>query len=297
MSDRQANNDVMTRIRNQYDSMSKSQQRVAAFLLTHGIDVIYLSAARIAELVDVNRSTVVRTAQSLGYDGFPDLQADLRTQLQGRLTSQQRLRTTARLLLEDLQQENNGDAQVLHTMIRSETQNLSLLSQSVSDEEFEQAVEMLDSARRLYILGLRNSLPLALNLGLLIQYVKETIVLQPGNLPIADQLKDMGPEDVLFTITYSRYARETLMAMDYAQSVGCRVLTMTDTTLSPGAKRADLALVVPFRLWLYGNSLVSYAILNALFGAMLLRHTQAAQQRLEHLDKIYEGFQIYQSHD
>lgn len=297
MSDRQANNDVMTRIRNQYDSMSKSQQRVAAFLLTHGIDVIYLSAARIAELVDVNRSTVVRTAQSLGYDGFPDLQADLRTHLQGRLTSQQRLRTTARLLLEDLQQENNGDAQVLHTMIRSETQNLSLLSQSVSDEEFEQAVEMLDSARQLYILGLRNSLPLALNLGLLIQYVKETIVLQPGNVPIADQLKDMGPEDVLFTITYSRYARETLMAMDYAQSVGCRVLTMTDTTLSPGAKRADLALVVPFRLWLYGNSLVSYAILNALFGAMLLRHTQDAQQRLEHLDKIYEGFQIYQSHD
>ena len=96
MSDNQTNTDVMTQIRIQYDSMSKSQQRVAAFLLTHGIDVVYLSAARIAELVDVNRSTVVRTAQSLGYEGFPDLQSDLQRQLLGRLTSQQRMQTIAR---------------------------------------------------------------------------------------------------------------------------------------------------------------------------------------------------------
>ena len=297
MSDPQTDNDVMTRIRTQHDSMSKSQQRVATFLLTYGIDIVHLSAARIAELVDVNRSTVVRTAQSLGYEGFPDLQADLRRQLLGRITSQQRMQTSARQLLDDLKEDNNGDAQVLHTMIRSEIQNLSLLSQTVSNKEFEHAVEMLDSARTLYVLALKNSLPLALNFGLLIQHVKETVVLQSGNVPIADQLKDMGADDLLFTITYSRYARETLMTMDYAKSIGCKVLTMTDTTLSSAAKRADLALIVPFRLWLYGNSLGSYAILNALFGALLLRHTEDAEQRLEHLDKIYQHFQIYESHD
>lgn len=289
--------DVLTHIRTQYDSMSKSQQRVAEFLLTHGLDVVHLSAARIAELVNVNRSTVVRTAQSLGYEGFPDLQADLQDQLLGRLTSQQRLQTGARQLMVEIEQQNNGTAQVLHTMLRSEISTLSAVVHNISDSEFIQAADMIDAAEKVYILGLRNSLPLALNFGMLLRYVKTSSVLEPNTRTIPDQLEALQPEDLLFTITYSRYARETLTAMEYAQSIGSKVITMTDSTLSPGAKRADLALIVPFRLWLYGNSLASYAVLNALFGALLVRHTDEAQNKLDHLDRLYEKFQIYENKD
>ncbi|QPC83319.1 MurR/RpiR family transcriptional regulator [Phototrophicus methaneseepsis] len=289
--------DVLTHIRTQYDSMSKSQQRVAEFLLTHGLDVVHLSAARIAELVNVNRSTVVRTAQSLGYEGFPDLQADLQDQLLGRLTSQQRLQTGARQLMVEIEQQNNGTAQVLHTMLRSEISTLSAVVHNISDSEFIQAADMIDAAEKVYILGLRNSLPLALNFGMLLRYVKTSSVLEPNTRTIPDQLEALQPEDLLFTITYSRYARETLTAMEYAQSIGSKVITMTDSTLSPGAKRADLALIVPFRLWLYGNSLASYAVLNALFGALLVRHTDEAQNKLDHLDRLYEKFQVYENKD
>jgi DNA-binding MurR/RpiR family transcriptional regulator len=297
MNEHSGVSDVMTHIRTQYDSMSKSQQRVAEFLLTHGIDVVHLSAARIAELVNVNRSTVVRTAQSLGYEGFPDLQADLQQQLLGRLTTNQRLQTGARQLLVELEQEENGAAQVLHTMLRSEINNLGAVVQNVSDMEFEQALDLIDAAEHVYVLGLRNSLPLALNFGMLLRYVKRSTVLEPHSRTIADQLENLGPGDLLFTIAYRRYVRETLTAMEYAQSIGAKVITMTDSTLSPGAKRADLALVVPFRLWLYGNSLASYAVLNALFGSLLLRHTDQAQERLEHLDRIYDQFHTFDSPD
>jgi DNA-binding MurR/RpiR family transcriptional regulator len=57
--------DVLTRIRANYDDMSKSQQRVGEFFLTRGLEAVYLSAARIAELLDVSHSTVVRTAQAI----------------------------------------------------------------------------------------------------------------------------------------------------------------------------------------------------------------------------------------
>src|SRR5262245_13301804 len=98
----QASGDIETRMRMAYDSLSKSQRKVTEFLLTHGIDVVYLSAARIAKLVQVNRSTVVRTAQALGYEGFPDMQAALQAHFLSRLSSVERFQYGSRQLIEGM---------------------------------------------------------------------------------------------------------------------------------------------------------------------------------------------------
>jgi DNA-binding MurR/RpiR family transcriptional regulator len=77
---------VMKRVREHYDDLGKSQQKVAEFFITSE-EALYLSAARIAEILDVSHSTVVRTAQGIGFEGFPDLQAALQEQVFGRSTS------------------------------------------------------------------------------------------------------------------------------------------------------------------------------------------------------------------
>ena len=73
--------DAIAVIRARHNSLSTSQQKVAKFLLEHGLDAMHYTVTQIADSVDVNPSTVVRTAQSLGYKGFPELQNALRKQL------------------------------------------------------------------------------------------------------------------------------------------------------------------------------------------------------------------------
>ncbi|MBZ0277466.1 MAG: hypothetical protein K8I60_15075, partial [Anaerolineae bacterium] len=88
------------------------------------------------------------------------------------------------------------------------------------------------------------------------------------------------------------YTRETLTTMEYARKSGAEVIALTDTPVSPAAQRANLSLIVPYRLWLYGNSVAVFALLNALMGALFVRNPQAAEKRLEHLEFLYETFQI-----
>ncbi len=284
--------DVTTHIRTAYDSMSKSQQKVAEFLLTHGVGVVYLSAARIAEMTGVNASTVVRTAQALGFEGFAELQATLQDQLLRHTSPADRFQISSKQLTEAMAE---GGESVLHNMVQTEIRNLESLLEQLPVADFDQAVESINAARRIYIIGMRNSLPLALNFAVLLRYIRPDVrVLEPGRQTLADQLEELGENDVLFSIAYGRYVRDTLRCMDYARTVSAKVIALTDSTLSPAAKRADLALIVPFRLWSFGNSLASFAVLNAIFGALFLRHAGTAQERLKHLDRIYEAMDVFE---
>ena len=147
----------------------------------------------------------------------------------------------------------------------------------------------------LHVYPNREQLPLALNFAALLHYVRPDVrVLGVGRQTLADQLEELGENDVLISIAYGRYVRDTLRCMDYGRTVRAQVIALTDSTLSPAAKRADLALIVPFRLWSFGNSLASFGILNAIFGALFLRHADAAQERLRHLDRIYETLDVFE---
>ncbi len=288
--------DIETRMRTAYASLSKSQQKVTEFLLTHGIDVVYLSAARIAKLVQVNRSTVVRTAQALGYDGFPSMQAALQSHFLSRLSSVERFQYGSRQLIEEMREEGEkpGDA-LLQRVTRTEIEHIESLMQQLSAENFEQIVEMLAQARRIYIIGLRASMPLALHLLIPLRLIRPNCYLLSYNAPngITDGLEELSNQDLLFAITYSRYARDTLNTMEYARSQGAKVVALTDSPLSPAATRADRVLVVPFRIWLYSNAAAPYVLLNALFSALFLRLGERVPERLENLERLYQQLEIF----
>jgi DNA-binding MurR/RpiR family transcriptional regulator len=292
-------NDIETRMRTAYQSLSKSQQKVTEFLLTHGIDVVYLSAARIARLVQVNRSTVVRTAQALGYDGFPDMQAALQAHFLARLSAVERFQYGSRQVIEEMHDEapEGEPNSILHRVIRTEIEHIENLLQQVSLENFEQVVDMLAAARRIYIVGLRSSTALALHLGVPLRLIRSNtyVVTYDAANGLSLPLEELGDQDVVFAITYSRYSRDTLNTMEYARSVGAKVIALTDSPLSPAATQADRVFVIPFRLWLYGNAAAPYVLLNALFTAMFLRFGDHVPQRLENLERIYSHLHIFEA--
>ncbi len=288
--------DAIAVIRAQHDSLSSSQQKVAKFLLEHGLDVMYSTVTQIAEAVDVNPSTVVRTAQSLGYRGFPELQNALRKQLMRQAQLSQRLQIGSQQLIDNLRkgQMESGETSILQTVLREEIDNLLSLTQHVPVDVFEKAVELLDNARQVVIVGLGTSFAPALNFGNILRYVRpNTLVLKPGIDPLPSQLESMTGDDLLFAICFARYSRETLITMEYAQKIGAGVIALTDSLVSPAAQRADLSLIVPYRLWLYGNSVAVFALLNSLTGALFVSDPKSAEQRLEHLEFLFETFQIF----
>jgi len=71
--------------------LSPTERRVASFLAEHPEEVAFISAAEIAAQVGTSDATVVRTVQSLGYAGLPELKRELVNALKTRATPALRL--------------------------------------------------------------------------------------------------------------------------------------------------------------------------------------------------------------
>jgi DNA-binding MurR/RpiR family transcriptional regulator len=290
--------DVLTRIRANYDSMSKSQQRVAEFLLTRGLEAVYLPAARIATLLEVSHSTVVRTAQAIGFDGFPDLQSALQEQYLGRMNSTSVALLRSRTLVGELSGQSEDSAAVLQRVMLTDARNIESLIPQIPLSDFQRATDLLIGAPSLYIIGLRASSPLALNFQIGMHQIRPNCtLLRPDFGDLVDQLVPMREGDLLFSICFGRYMRDTLKCMDHARKVGATVITVTDTPLSPAAKRADLAFVVRYGVWFYGASAALFSLLNALMTAVLLRQGAEAQERLNQVDGLIDEFAIFEPTD
>ena len=298
MTEQQPQEDIIRWIRQQYDSLSPSQRQVAQFLLEGGIDVIHYTITEIADAVGLNSSTVVRTAQALGFEGFPELQSVLRSQFLNQAKIAQRMQIGSQKLMDYLSAESEADAHLFNTVLRDELQTLLDLPQHVPTRVFDRAVDMLDGAKQVYIIGLGASFPLALNFGNVLRFIRPLArVLTPGIDPIAAQLISLDSDDLLFSLCFARYTRETLTVMDVAKERGASVLTVTDSHVSPAAKRADLALIVPFRLRLYSNTVALFALLDALLGALSLRYPEKTRERLERLEELYKQFNLHSAED
>jgi len=286
-------NNIIEWIRANHETLSPSQRKVAEFLLSGGINSIHLTINEIAEAVGVNSSTVVRTAQSLGFDGFPELQSQLRDQFLSQAKIAQRMQIGSQKLIEELSTNITEDGHLLNTVLRDEVKSLLDLPQHVPNSVFDRAVDMIDAANHVYTIGLGASFPLALNFGTVLRYIRpNTTVLTPGIDPIPAQLIPLAEGDLIFSLCFARYTRETLTVMEVGKQRSASVMTITDSHVSPAAKRADLAMVIPFRLKLYGNTVALFGLMDALLGALSLRYPETTQQRLDSLEALYERFNL-----
>lgn len=128
--------------------------------------------------------------------------------------------------------------------------NLRMTIEEINAEVFDDIVESVYSARKLYIMGLRSSAPLAQFLGYYLSFFLDNVqVVTSGVNDVLEQLFHIGPEDVLIGISFPRYSRRTMEGMRYAQGRGAQLVAITDSgaTGNPQRRRCRCAPPASFR--------------------------------------------------
>ena len=87
-------NDLSNRINEAYGSLSKGQKLLATYITDNYDKAVFLTAAKLGEVVGVSESTVVRFATHLGYKGYPEFQRALEELVRNKLNSVQRMEVT-----------------------------------------------------------------------------------------------------------------------------------------------------------------------------------------------------------
>ncbi len=269
--------------------LSKSQKRIAEYLLAHCDKSASMTAAKLSERVGVSESTVVRFAVALGYDGYPDMQRAMQEMNRARLTSVQRIELAGGLRQED----------VLQTVLRADMNNIRQTIEETDMRSFDRAVDALLSAEHVYVVGLRSAAPLAQFLGYYLGFALDGVVLvQPGVSEVIEQMTRISPRDVLIGISFPRYSRRTIDAMAYARERDATIIALTDTTASPAARDAGICLTARSDMAAFVDSLVApLSLINALIVAVGLRRRAILSDHLEQLERIWDASHVYSAEE
>lgn len=268
-------------------SLTKIQERAMAYIMDNQNEAVFLTASRLARKAGVSEATVVRLAQTLGFNGYPEMQRMLRKEFQDRLGSVERL--------DDTVKQVRDERDLLVKVFQKDIQNLSQTLSEISTETFSQAVKKTAGARKVYIVGLHQSYAPALVLADTLSLIRDGIhLLEPGHGDIRDDLDGLTPEDLVVGISISRYSRSTFDALAYAREQHADVGIITDSPLSPLVRHANWVLSVKCQLDSFAASFTAaICLVNALLTAIGMKDTKKTLERLARREAIWKKKRVF----
>jgi DNA-binding MurR/RpiR family transcriptional regulator len=63
-------------------AMSKAQEKIARYILENPNQIPFLTVGKLAKIVKVSDTTVVRFATFLGFSGYPEFQSHIQSSVQ-----------------------------------------------------------------------------------------------------------------------------------------------------------------------------------------------------------------------
>jgi len=246
-----------------------------------------MTASKLGSIVHVSESTVVRFAIELGFAGYPEFQHALQEIVRTKLTSIQRIDVTNNLI---------GDGDVLSKVLLADADKIKHTLEDIDRDAFEEAVDRIVAAKNIYILGVRASSSLAgfLAHGLRMIFDNVKFVQTTSGSEMFEQIMSIRPEDVMIAISFPRYSKRIIHAVNFANNAGADVIAITDSLASPIAPQANQVLTAKSDMASFADSLVApLSIINAIIVAVSRKKQDDLKIRLRQLEEIWDEYDVY----
>ncbi len=280
--------DLFELIEERMPKMSKSHKRISGYIQKSGEVAAYLTATKLGAEVGVSESTVVRFAIELGFSGYPEFQRELQQSLRSKLTAVQRM---------GVADSRFANGNVVSNVLMSDMNNIKASLSNLDEQNFSEAVEMICSAKNIFLIGIRSSSMLADFLNHYLGYMFGNVKMLFSNSTneLFEQIFRINEGDVLVAISFPRYSSRTKLAAEFAKKKGAKVVAITDGDSSPIASYADAKLYAKSDMASFVDSLVApLSIINALIVAIGRRKKDTIKETFRDLEKIWEEYDVYE---
>ena len=285
---------IRDRVRDRYPSLTDGQKQLIQQMLTDYEEFVFLTVNEAATRLDVHKSTLVRLAQGLGYNGYAGLRAQLQDLYRQEITPEQKLGRT----LADVQ-EGNLYSQVVETEISYLKESL----KTIQTADIHAAALMLSAAHRIFIYGKKPQNQLADEFEFRLRRFQMNVwAISDEGRATLDMFQLLSREDVLVVISFNAFLKEHLDAISIAKDVGCPILLLTDTVAKDMLQDVDLILAArrgPATL--YHTNIVPMAIIAAIILDVARINADRVLPSLERLHDLrrrcgYEGSLYHHGH-
>lgn len=209
-------------------TLLKSEAAVAAFFAESPDAVVDFTAQEVADAAGVSRATVIRTCQSLGYRGYPQLRVGL-----------------ARELSRDevVVRPAEGALGTIQAMLDEVARSVPFIASALSDETLDAVVDRLLGARRIVCAANGFSGAVALDLAMRLAAMGVPAEFVADSLAQQFTAAQLSADDCCFLVSATGQNELTLRTAELARNAGATVIALTSSPRSELAARADLTVV------------------------------------------------------
>jgi DNA-binding MurR/RpiR family transcriptional regulator len=251
--------------------MPKRLAQVAEFAVAHPDEIALGTVGSLAAQVGVQPSTLVRFAQTLGFQGFSHLQTVYRRRLQQRWPDYQDRLNSLRTLADD-----DPGGSLLAGFSEATIRSILRMRETYRADRFASAARIVSEAATIYLLGNRRSFPAACYLAYLLGKLdmRHQLLTNTGQMG-AVEMVGANARDALIAISFTPYTPATIEIATDAARRGVPVISITDSTFSPLAQIADVWLEV------VEDDFVGFRSVGAIFSLCMALATFSANLRTD----------------
>ncbi|OCA85038.1 MurR/RpiR family transcriptional regulator [Pseudobacillus wudalianchiensis] len=230
---------ILDKIISVKDQLPHKQKQLCNYLLNHHQGIELLTVKELANKAGVGTTTVMRLVENLGFDSFFDLKKEFH-----------HIQVNYSDKWESVQKSfSAGDKDVEYLSLSNVWQEgVSLLDQTLTPqlmENFKKAMDLIENAERINLLGLRPYKAVAIYMELLIEeFLSKTRQLSYDSESMIDRILQFEKNEVFIVFSFSPYTKRTIDAASIAYGKGIPVILITDYLSSPIAQYATAILKV-----------------------------------------------------
>lgn len=226
--------EVYQRVAEKLPNMSKAQEKIAKYILSHPNSTPFLTVEKLAKLSGVSIATVTRFVIFLGYSGYPEFLKDTQESMQQQVNNSERIKLGSEKI--------SSKEKTVYEIFEEDINNIKTTVENLNVFEIRKCVNILLNAKRIYIVAKRSSVALAVFLKYYLDLMFNNVVIVENVEQMPKQVnKDCG-EDVIIGISFDKYARSTVEIFSHLKRMGATTIAITDSMLSPLVPYADVTL-------------------------------------------------------
>lgn len=273
---------ILGTIRSTYNSLTKSEQKVADFILSDTEKIIYMTITDFSEICSVSDATVLRFCRSVGYKGYQSFKLDFAIEISNlNLNREGQLEGDGG----EITSEDTIEAITLKTInnnIFAINETMSLLDPKAVDK----AVDLILHSRKVVFFGAGLSQITAQDAVYKLMVIGIDVSSYSDNHVQFIQASLLQPTDVAIGISFSGSTKDTFDVLKTAKKAGSRIISITHHAKSPITKISDIVLIHgskegPLEGGLISSKVSQLIVIDVLYNALYRRINESAIHKKE----------------
>ena len=278
--------EVYQRVAEKLPNMSKAQEKIAKYILSHPNSTPFLTVEKLAKLSGVSIATVTRFVIFLGYSGYPEFLKDTQQSMPQQVNNSERIKLGV--------EKNFSKDKSIYEIFEEDVNNIKTTVESLNVFEIKKCVNLLLNAKRIYIVAKRSSAALAVFLKYYLDLMFNNVIIVENIEQMPKQInKDCG-EDVIIGISFDKYSRSTVEIFSHLKRKGATTIAITDNMLSPLVPYADVTLAAISKGSKSIESFVApLSLINALIVSIECEKEDCFASNVQLLEEAMKKFDLF----